>query len=87
MLKGKPFLLPPLPFFTAAAPVTDKSAGGRVSQHFEEAAQKLQEYTECLVIEVNERINILDMLKECKIFTTYRMAELQRIITVREHNR
>lgn len=63
--------------------VIDKSAGGRVSQHFEEAAQKLQEYTECLVIEVNERINILDMLKECKIFTTYRMAELQRIIAVR----
>ncbi len=61
----------------------DKSAGGRVSQHFEEAAQKLQDYSECLVIEVNERITILDMLKECKIFATYRLAELQRVITVK----
>lgn len=55
-----------------------------MSQQFEEASQKLQDYCECLGIEVNERINILDMLKECKVFTTYRLAELQRTATVRE---
>ena len=45
----------------------------------------MQDYCECLGVEVNERINILDMLKECKIFTAYRQAELQRISTVRLH--
>ena len=60
----------------------DKSAGGKVSQQFEEAAQKLQDYCECLGIEVNERINILDMLKECKVFTAYRISELERTTTV-----
>lgn len=61
---------------------SDKSAGGRVSAEFEDASQKLQDYCECLGIEVNERINILDMLKECKTFTAYRLAELHRTFTV-----
>lgn len=62
----------------------DKSAGGRVSQEFEEACQRLQDYCECLGIEVNERINIVDMLKECKVFTTYRLAELERTVKVKQ---
>lgn len=53
-----------------------------MSQQFEEASQRLQDYCECLGIEVNERINILDMLKECKTFTTYRLADLERTAAV-----
>lgn len=71
-----------MPLLVLICLFTDKSAGGRVSQQFEEASQRLQDYCECLGIEVNERINILDMLKECTIFTAYRLAELQRTSTV-----
>lgn len=43
----------------------DKSAGGRFSEEFEEASQKLQEYCGLLNIEVNERTAILEMIIEC----------------------
>ncbi len=84
MLKGKLCSSPSLPFPSMLTMCcADKSAGGRVSQEFEEACQRLQDYCECLGIEVNERINIVDMLKECKVFTTYRLAELDRTVLVR----
>ena len=63
--------------------ISDKSAGGRVSQEFEDASQKLQDYCECLGVEVNERINILDMLKECKKHCSWQLAEVERTLAVR----
>lgn len=81
MLKGDTLSPSPL-HLIRYLPLTDKSAGGRVSSEFNEASQKLQDYCECLGIEVNERINILDMLKECKVFTAYRLTELQKTAAV-----
>ncbi|XP_065912784.1 regulation of nuclear pre-mRNA domain-containing protein 2-like isoform X2 [Dysidea avara] len=43
----------------------DKSSGGRFSEEFEEASQKLQEYCGLLSIEVDERTSILAMILEC----------------------
>ncbi len=63
---------------------TDKSEGGKFSAEFEEASQKLQDFCECLGIEVNERINIVDMLEECKAFMTRQLSELQLTAKVRE---
>ena len=60
---------------------TDKSEGGRVSGDFEDASQKLQEYCECLVIDVNERINVLDLLKECKAYQAHTLNEFQKMVT------
>ncbi len=54
-----------------------------MSQEFEDASQKLQDYCECLGIEVNERINILDMLKECKTSYTYHYTETKHAASVR----
>lgn len=62
---------------------TDKSEGGRVSLDFNDAYHKLQDYCECLGIEVNERINILDMLRNTKEFTTYKLNEFKRTVQVR----
>ena len=42
---------------------------------FDEASQKLQDYCECLGIEVNERINLLNMLKGCRAHYTQLLAE------------
>jgi len=44
---------------------TDKSSGGRFSEEFEEASQKIQEYCGLLNIEVDERTSILEMILEC----------------------
>jgi len=44
---------------------TDKSAGGKFSEEFEEASQKLQEYCGLLHTEVDERTTILEMVIEC----------------------
>ena len=64
--------------------LTDKSEGGRVSSEFDEASQKLQDYSECLGIEVNERINILDMLKECQDYQSHCLVEVQKTSSVSE---
>ena len=62
--------------------VADKSEGGRVSSEFDEASQKLQDYSECLGIEVNERINILDMLKDCYDYHSHGFVEVQKTCSV-----
>ena len=67
---------------SSSLPPLDKSAGGKFSNEFEEASQKLQDYCECLGIEVNERINILDMLRECQRYLTLRLAEFQHTTKV-----
>ena len=64
----------------------DKSEGGRVSSEFDEASQKLQDYSECLGIEVNERINILDMLKECDDYHSHCLIEVQKTSSVSENS-
>ena len=61
---------------------SDKSEGGRVSAEFDEACQRLQDFSECLGIEVNERINILDMLKDCDGYHTQCLVEVQKTSTV-----
>ena len=66
----------------SSLPPLDKSAGGKFSNEFEEASQKLQDYCECLGIEVNERINILEMLRECQKYLTLRLAEFQHTAKV-----
>ena len=53
-----------------------------MSSEFDEASQKLQDYSECLGIEVNERINILDMLKDCEEYQTQCHAEVQKTSSV-----
>ena len=60
----------------------DKSAGGKFSNEFEEASQKLQDYCECLGIEVNERINILEMLRECQDYLNLRLSDFQNTTKV-----
>ena len=60
----------------------DKSEGGRVSAEFDEASQKLQDYSECLGIEVNERINVLDILKDCEDYQTQCLVEGQKTSSV-----
>lgn len=61
---------------------TDKAEGGRVSSEFDEASQKLQDYSECLGIEVNERINILDMLKDCQDYLNHCLTQVQKTSSV-----
>lgn len=61
---------------------TDKAEGGRVSSEFDEASQRLQDYSECLGIEVNERINILDMLKDCQDYHSHCLSEVQKTASV-----
>ncbi len=53
-----------------------------MSGEFDEASQKLQDYSECLGIEVNERINVLDMLKDCEEYQTQCLVEVQKTSTV-----
>ena len=53
-----------------------------MSSEFDEASQKLQDYSECLGIEVNERINILDMLKDCQDYHTHCFTEVQKTASV-----
>ena len=61
---------------------TDKSDGGRVSMEISDATTKLQDYCECLGVEVNERINILDMLRDTKAFSTHKLNEFKRTMQV-----
>jgi len=60
----------------------DKSDGDRVSREFNIASQKLQDYCECLGVEVNERINILDMLKDTKAYTAHKLTEYKSTVLV-----
>ena len=55
----------------------DKSAGGRFLEEFEETSLRLQDFCTCLGVEVNERSNIMTMLKECKVYHASKLAELQ----------
>ncbi len=71
--------------WTFVCPSADKSEGGRFSGEFEEASHKLQDYCECLGIEVNERINMVDMLTECKAYMSRQLAELQETAKVGPH--
>ena len=74
----------PYNLFAPCLPV-DKSAGGQVSLEFEEACQKLQDYCDCLGVEVNERINILNMMKESKTAFAYQHSELIETFSVSSH--
>ena len=60
----------------------DKSEGSKFSLDFEEASLKLQDYCECLGIEVNERINIVDMLQSGKMYYAHCLTEFQRTAKV-----
>ena len=53
-----------------------------MSAEFDETSQKLQDYSECLGIEVNERINILDMMKDCEDYQTQCLLEVQKTSSV-----
>ena len=67
-------------------PPSDKSDGGKFSAEFEEASQKLQDYCECLGVEVNERINIVSMLQEAKSHLSSQLAEFQRTAKVSQQH-
>lgn len=69
----------PIPIPTSSSfPLShsDKSEGDQFSLEFDEASQRLQDYCECLGIEVNERINLLNMLKGCRAHYTQLLSEL-----------
>lgn len=53
-----------------------------MSAEFDEASQKLQDYSECLGIEVNERINVLDMMKDCEDYQTQCLLDVQKTSSV-----
>lgn len=61
---------------------TDKSAGGRFSEEFEEASQKLQEYCGLLNIEADERTAILEMVIECMEEQKQFYAKVQTVYEV-----
>ena len=46
----------------------------------------MQDYNECVGIEVNERINVLDMLKECDEYQTQCLVEVQKTSSVSKNN-
>lgn len=60
----------------------DKSDGGKFSAEFEETSLKLQDYCECLGIEVNERVDLVAMLVECKAYMAQQLDELQKTTKV-----
>ena len=60
----------------------DKSAGDEFKAEFEEASQKLQEFSECLNIEASERRNIVEMLHLCKTYQEEKMTELNSLLKV-----
>ena len=53
-----------------------------MSSEFDEASQKLQDFSECLGIEVNERINILDMLNDCEKYQSNCLDEMRKTCSV-----
>lgn len=73
-------------YFTLSLPLsltlTDKSAGGKFKKEFEDASQRLQEYFECVGIEVTERENLLNMLGDCKKYHQERLTELEGLLKV-----
>ena len=63
----------------------DKSSGGKFKSEFEDSSHKLQDFNECLGIEVNERKNLLEMLRQCRSYHTDKFVELQGLLKVRTH--
>lgn len=70
--------------YTCTSSPPDKADGGRVSTEIDDASQKLQDLCECLGVEVNERINVLDMLKHTKAFSSHKFNEFKRTVQVCE---
>lgn len=60
----------------------DKSAGDKFKAEFEDASQKLQEFSQCLNIEASERRNIVEMLHLCKSYQEEKMTELNSLLKV-----
>ncbi|XP_003389152.1 PREDICTED: regulation of nuclear pre-mRNA domain-containing protein 2-like [Amphimedon queenslandica] len=58
----------------------DKSAGAQFKQDFNNASVKLQEFTECTAIEVTERKNVIDLIKDCKTYHKQHKRELERLL-------
>ena len=61
---------------------SDKSAGGRFLEEFEETSLRLQDFCTCLGVEVSERANVATMLKECKAYHATKLTELQALAQV-----
>ena len=61
----------------------DKSAGGKFENDFEDASNKLQDYQECIGIEVQERNNLLAMLQQCQTHHEKKSKELKDLLKVR----
>lgn len=61
---------------------TDRSAGGKFQIEFDETSRKLQDYTECLSIEVTERKNLVDMLNGGNSYFNEKLTEVQSLFKV-----
>ena len=70
-------------FFSLYSPSpADRSAGGRFQIEFDETSRKLQDFVECLGIEVTERKNVTDMLNDGKSYFSEKLIELQSLYNV-----
>lgn len=84
-LKGIVFVIIFIYYYNKTHPLfIDKSSGGKFEADFEDASKKLMEYHECMGIEVDERKNLVSMLKQCNSYQAAKSKELKKLLEVGE---